>query len=201
MPGKIYLSTAYLPPAEYFARIRDAGEVLIEREENYHKQSYRNRCYIMTAGGTRYLTVPVYLGSLHKTHIKDIRIDYSKRWQNVHLGALTSAYNSSPFFIYYFEAFEKIILRDYQFLLDLNMELISEILKILKIEVQPVYTTEFMPVNSARGDYRYTINPKKESPYVQKEYFQVFNYLHGFVPQLSIIDLLFNMGPEAGKYL
>ena len=201
MPGKIYLSTAYLPPAEYFARIRDAGEVLIEREENYHKQSYRNRCYIMTAEGTLYLTVPVYLGSLHKTHIKDIRIDYSKRWQYVHLGALTSAYNSSPFFIYYFEAIEKIILRDYQFLLDLNMELISEILKILKIELQPVYTTEFMPVNSTEGDYRYTINPKKESLYIQREYFQVFNYLHGFAPQLSIIDLIFNMGPEAAAYL
>ena len=201
MSGKIFLSTAYLPPAEYFARIKEAGEVLIESEEIYHKQSYRNRCYIMTAGGSQYLTVPVYLGSLHKTHIKDIRIDYSKRWQNVHLGALTSAYNSSPFFIYYFEVFEKIILRNHQYLLDMNMELLSEILKILKIEVQPVYTTEFIPVNSTEGDYRYKINPKKESLYVQREYCQVFNYLHGFVPQLSIIDLIFNMGPEAGNYL
>ena len=201
MPGKIYLSTAYFPPAEYFARIKDAGEVFIESRETYHKQSYRNRCYIMTAGGTQYLVVPVYLGSFHKTPVRDIRIDYSKRWQQVQLGALISAYNSSPFFIYYFETFKKIILRDYQFLLDLNMELLAETLKILKVEVQPVYTIEFMPVNSAGGDFRYTINPKKESPYVQKEYFQVFNYLHGFVPRLSIIDLIFNMGPEAGKYL
>ena len=83
----------------------------------------------------------------------------------------------------------------------MNMELLSEILKILKIEVQPVYTTEFIPVNSTEGDYRYTINPKKESHYVQREYFQVFNYLHGFVPRLSIIDLIFNMGPVAADYL
>ena len=81
------------------------------------------------------------------------------------------------------------------------MELLSEILKILKIEVQAEYTTEFIPVNSTEGDYRYTINPKKVSLYVQKEYFQVFNYLHGFIPHLSIIDLIFNMGPEAGNYL
>lgn len=201
MSGKIFLSTAYLPPAEYFARIKDAAEVLVESEENYHKQSYRNRCYIMTAGGTQFLTVPVYLGSLHKTRIRDIRIDYSKRWRQIHSGALKSAYNSSPFFIYYFETLEKIILRDHKYLVDLNMELLSEILNILKIEVQPVYATKFLPVNSVKGDYRYTIDPKKESRYVQKEYFQVFNSLYGFVPGLSIIDLVFNMGPDTVNYL
>ncbi len=201
MSGKIFLSTAYLPPAEYFARIKDASEVFIEGEENYHKQSYRNRCYILTAGGTQFLTVPVYLGSLHKTRIRDIRIDYSKRWQPIHSRALRTAYNSSPYFLYYFEALDKIIRRDHKYLLDLNMELLSEILNILKIDLKPVYTSEFIPVNNAGCDYRYSIDPKKESCYAQREYFQVFNSLHGFVPGLSILDLVFNMGPEAVNYL
>jgi len=201
MSGKIFLSTAYLPPAEYFARIKDASEVLVESEENYHKQSYRNRCYIMTAGGTQFLTVPVYMGSLHKTRIRDIRIDYSKRWQTIHSRALRTAYNSSPYFLYYSEALDKIILKDHKYLLDLNMALLSEILNILKIRAEPVYTTEYLPVSSIEGDYRYSIDPKKESRYVQREYFQVFNSLHGYVTGLSIIDLIFNIGPEAVKYL
>lgn len=201
MSGKILLSTAYLPPAEYFARIQDASEVFVESEENYHKQSYRNRCYIMTAGGTHLLTVPVYQGSLHKTRIKDIRIDYSKRWQTIHSRAFTTAYNSSPYFLYYFEALDKIINSDHKYLLDLNMELMSEILNILKIRIKPDYTADYLPVNSVEEDYRYSIDPKKESRYVQKEYSQVFNSLHGFVPGLSIIDLVFNMGPEAVNYL
>ena len=201
MPGKIFLSTAYLPPIEYFARIIEADEVFIEREENYIKQSYRNRCYILSAGGPQLLTVPVYLGSFHKTHIRDARIDYSKRWQQVHLRAMTSSYNSSPYFLYYFEIIEKIIRARHNFLLDLNMDLLTSFMKMLKMEIRVSYTTEFMPVEGKEGDFRYTINPKKDTSYNAKEYFQVFNYVHGFVPGLSIIDLVFNLGPEAIKYL
>ncbi len=201
MPAKILLTTAYLPPVEYLAKICEADLVFIEAEENYHKQSYRNRCYILTPQGPKHLTVPVLLGSLHKTHIRDIRIDYSKRWQQVHLRALTSAYNSSPFFIYYFCIIEKIILRDHKYLLDLNMELLIEVLKMLKIFTYPIFTSEFIPPGSAEGDFRYTIEPKKATLYKQKEYFQVFNYQQGFVPRLSIVDLIFNMGPESTDYL
>ena len=201
MPGKIFLSTAYLPPIEYFARIIETKEVYIEREENYLKQSYRNRCYILSAGGRQLLTFPVCLGSFHKTHIKDTRIDYSKRWQQVHLGALISSYNSSPYFLYYFEIIEKIIRTRHKFLLDLNMDLLTALLKMMKIETKVTYTTDFMPVEGSEGDFRYAINPKKDSPYDSKEYFQVFSYVHGFVRGLSIVDLVFNMGPESIKYL
>jgi len=201
MTGKILLSTAYLPPVEYFSHIIKAEEVFIEREENYIKQSYRNRCYILSAGGTQLLTVPVYKGSFHKTPVKEIRIDYSKKWQQVHLRALTSSYKSSPFFIYYYENIEKIILADYEFLLDLNMALLKAILNIMKIDVSIKYTADFMSVSNMENDLRYTINPKEESGYIFKEYIQVFNVGKGFIPGLSIIDLLFNMGPEANNYL
>lgn len=201
MPGKIYLSTAYLPPAEYFAKIINAGEVYIESQENYNKQSYRNRCYILTVRGPQFISIPVYLGSFHKTRIRDIRIDYTKRWQQVHLGAFRSAYSSSPFFLYYFEIIEKIILRNYEFLTDLNMDLLTEMLKILGSRTRPMHTTEFIAVNSTENDFRYTIHPKKVSFYRQREYYQVFNSLHGFVPRLSIVDLIFNTGPDAKDYL
>ena len=201
MTGNILLSTAYLPPIEYFSYITKAEEVLIEKEENYLKQSYRNRCYILSAGGTQILTVPVYKGSFHKIPVKEIRIDYSKKWQQVHLRALTSSYKSSPFFIYYFENIEKIILADYEYLLDLNMALLKAILNIMKINVSVNYTSDFKPVSNNKNDLRYTINPKKESGFIPKEYIQVFNAGKGFVPGLSIIDLFFNMGPDARNYL
>ena len=129
MSRQIILSTAYFPPIEYFAYILEAEEIFIEKEENYHKQTYRNRCYILSVNGPQCLSVPVYAGSLHKTIIKDIRIDYSKRWQQVHLRAIRSSYGSSPFFQYYFEEFESIIQNNYEFLLDLNMNLLELILK------------------------------------------------------------------------
>jgi len=134
MPGDLILSTAYFPPAEYFNLIKSAGSVLIEQEENYIKQTYRNRCYILSAHGPQLLSVPVYLGSVHKTLIKDIRIDYSKRWQQVHLRAMTASYNSSPYFEFYFESIEKIISENHEFLIDLNMALTEKIMQILKIK-------------------------------------------------------------------
>ena len=201
MACEILLSSAYLPPVEYFAHILNAAEVFIEREENYLKQSYRNRCYILSPQGPQLLTVPVYLGSFHKTPIKDIKIDYSKRWQQIHLRALTASYSSSPYFLYYFESIEKIIQTRYRYLLDLNLDLLQAILKIIKIEIRISYTTEFSPVEKKQGDFRYSISPKKVSNYLCKNYLQVFNSELGFVPGLSIVDLVFNTGPEAVNYL
>lgn len=201
MAGKILVSTAYLPPVEYFSLISRNDEVLIEREENYLKQSYRNRCYILSSHGQQLLSVPVFLGSQHKTLVKDIRIDYSKRWQQVHLGALTAAYNSSPYFQFYFEGIESIISRKTDFLLDLNMELTEKILEMLKIKVKIAYTTNFKPVAQDNNDFRYSLSPKKESQFRVREYIQVFGKNNEFVHRLSIVDLIFNMGPEAEGYL
>lgn len=201
MAGKILVSTAYLPPVEYFSLISQADEVLIEVEENYLKQSYRNRCYILSEHGPQLLSIPVYLGSQHKTPLKEIRIDYSKRWQQVHLKAITASYNSSPYFQFYFENIEKIISKKIDFLIDLNMELMESVLKMLKIKIGITYTTNFKPVGEAENDFRYKISPKKESQFFVKEYIQVFEICNCFVQGLSIIDLIFNMGPEAVDYL
>jgi hypothetical protein len=201
MPGKKLLSTAYLPPIEYFSQIAGADEILIEREENYVKQSYRNRCYVLSSNGPHLLTVPVYLGSFHKTPIKDIRIDYSKRWQQVHLGALKAAYTASPFFLFYFEEIENIIQSRYDFLLDLNMNLLQTIMKMMNIDRKVLYTNEFLPVNNLTADPRYDITPQKKSSYIPKNYIRVFDHSEEYIKGLSVIDLLFNTGPDAVKYL
>jgi len=201
MERKILISTAYLPPIEYFSLISKSDELFIEREENYLKQTYRNRCYILSAHGAQCLSVPVYLGSQHKTPVKDIRIDYSKRWQQVHLRAMTASYRSSPYFEFFFENIDKIISKNHQYLLDLNSELTESVLKILKLEKKLTYTNIFEPVSIKENDFRYRITPKIKSCFIAKGYFQVFNLNKGFFPGLSIIDLIFNMGPEAVNYL
>jgi hypothetical protein len=201
MGGKILISTAYLPPVAYFSIIRNAEELAIEKEENYHKQTYRNRCIILASGGRQTLSVPVYLGSLHKTAIKDIRIDYSKRWQQVHLRAINAAYRSSPFFEFYFEELEKIILGNHVYLLDLNTKLTEAIMKIAGIVIPIRYTSSFTPVVDDSFDQRYSVTPKKKPGIILRPYTQVFNPYSGFVADLSIIDLIFNMGPDSAQYL
>jgi len=201
MAGKLLISTAYLPPVSYFSLISHSDEIYIEREENYLKQTYRNRCYILSAHGPQLLSIPVYMGSLHKTSVKDIRIDYSKRWQQVHLRAMTASYNSSPYFVFYFENIERIIYKNYDFLLDLNMELLEAILDMVKIRKQISYTNTFLSVGCIENDFRYKITPKIKFNSPVKGYPQVFNNGVKFVAHLSIIDLLFNMGPESLDYL
>jgi hypothetical protein len=199
--GKILISTAYLPPTEYFSVISKADEILLEKEENYQKQTFRNRSCILTAKGPLSLSIPVFQGSLHKTKIKDIRIDYSKRWQQVHLRAMTASYGSSPYFEFYFEHLERIILKNNTFLLDLNMELTISVLDILKISRKISYTSRFEPDCGMDNDFRFKISPKKESHFTGKEYLQVFKPTGEFIPGMSIVDLIFNTGPDSVRYL
>lgn len=201
MEKKVLFSTAYLPPVEYFSAISGVNNILIESEENYLKQTYRNRCYILSAHGPQLLSVPVFLGSLHKTRVKDIRIDYSKRWQQVHLRAMTTSYNSSPYFEFYIESIEQIITKNHNFLIDLNMELMKRVLEILQINKNICYTTEFEPAGDMQYDFRYNISPKSESNFTGKPYSQVFSIGKGAGSRLSVVDLIFNMGPDAVNFL
>jgi hypothetical protein len=200
MQGDLLLSTAYFPPAEYFSLINRATTVFIEKEENYIKQTYRNRCKILTSNGILILSVPVMKGNSIKVRTKDVTIDYSKRWQQVHLRAIISAYSRSPYFQFYFESLEKILLRNQKYLLDLNDELLNECLNILNIKKPMMHTYTFEASSGMDGDFRYSISPKIISAYAYKPYIQVFNN-NEFAEALSILDLLFNMGPESSSYL
>jgi hypothetical protein len=203
MAEKYLLSSAYFPPIYCLALINSAENIFIEKEENYFKQTYRNRCLILSANGPSALSVPVLSGSSGKTPIKDIRIDYSKRWQQVHLKALISAYKSAAFFEYYFEDIEKAIKAKHKYLLDLNMNAFETVQMITTILTPVVYTKVFEPVTGKDYDFRYTISPKKEKPGISyvKKYYQVFSHKFGFVPDLSILDLIFNVGPDSINYL
>jgi hypothetical protein len=203
MTDKYLLSTAYFPPAYYISLINNSDKILIENKENYLKQSYRNRCLILTANGRSALSVPVLEGSFRKTPVKDIRIDYTKRWQQVHLRALISSYKSSPFFEYYFEDIEKVILGKPSYLLDLNMNSLKTVLKITGISTPVIYTDFFEKISGENYDFRYSISPKEKEPgiFPAKEYYQVFSNKFGFVSGLSILDLIFNVGPDSNNYL
>lgn len=200
MSYEILLSTAYFPPAEYFSLIKKADTIFVEKEENYIKQTYRNRCKILTSNGVQILSVPVKRGRTLKTPIKEVEIDYSKRWQQIHIRALLSSYNSSPFFQYYFEQIRQEIMKNLRFLLDLNNELLEICMKILQFNKSISYTYSFDQPAGRENDFRYRISPKVNSTYRQKGYCQVFGEAN-FKSGLSILDLLFNTGSESSEYL
>jgi len=114
---------------------------------------------------------------------------------------MTSSYSAAPYFLYYFETFERILLKNHEFLLDLNMELLIAVMTMLKLDVKISFTTDFVPPYNADNDFRYRINPKKKSVHILKPYIQVFNHEEGFTGGLSIVDMLFNIGPDAINYL
>jgi hypothetical protein len=200
MPGKILISTACLPPIDYMKLIAGADEIVIEQQENFIKQTYRNRFYILSAHGRQLLTIPVLEGSRHKVNIREARIDYSKRWQQVHLRAMISSYRSSPYFDYYFGSIESIISSNHEFLFDLNSELLECILKMLGISKDIKVSLTFEQPGDNPSDFRYVLVPGNPPLFPEKEYLQVFD-TGKFIPNLSIVDLIFNQGPEAGKYL
>jgi hypothetical protein len=204
MVNEVLLSSAYFPPAEYFFLIAHSRKVLIEKWENYHKQTYRNRCRIMGANGPLILTVPVLRGSFHKTPIKDLEIDYGRRWRELHLRSITSAYATAPFFEYYYDAISRVINKPFRFLLDLNAEALSSMKEAIGLTTGISFSREFLAEGNAPGDYRYLISPKKPSSaagFTHMQYTQVFSEKFGFVPGLSIIDVLLNNGPGTGALL
>jgi hypothetical protein len=202
--GSYLLSSAYFPPVYYFSIIQAADEINIENEENYLKQTYRNRCRIYSSNGPMTLSVPVFEGSFHKTPLKKIRIDYSKKWQHVHLGAIESSYRSSPFFEFYYDLIKKVISSGHEFLSDLNLHSINTIIKITGITTPISLTDNYEKQNHASYDFRYIISPKKKEQQLLfhfEPYLQVFSDRFGFIQGLSILDLIFNSGPDSADQL
>jgi hypothetical protein len=201
MLREVLVSTAYLPPVDWFSIISRSDKVSIERHENYIKQTYRNRCYILSAHGRQMLSVPVLEGSRHKIPITEARIDYSKRWQQVHLGAIRSSYRLAPYYEFYSGEIEETIAGGYKYLWELNTRLMDILMQMLKIKPVISFTGSYEKASEEEYDFRYRLEPGKKNIFLNKRYFQVFNTTEGFAPNLSIIDLIFNQGPDAGKFL
>jgi hypothetical protein len=203
-PGKTILPSVYFGPIQYFSKILAAEKVVIEQYDTYSKQTFRNRCTIMSANGKLSLSIPVKKIHGNYTKMKDILIDYDTNWQKDHKRGIVSAYKSSPFFEFYFDEYRWVFNRREKYLVDLNFRLTEVILSQLQINKDLELSSTYTFLDPSK-DYREIINPKKEiiidADFTPVEYIQVFITKHGFIPNLSIIDLLFNKGPESGLIL
>ena len=193
------LCSAYLPPVNFFTAIKSGGDVLIEQYDNYCKQTYRNRCRIATAGGIQTLTIPVVKSDSPKQLMKDVRISDHGDWRRQHWNALESAYMNSPFFMYYQDDFRPFYERRIEFLIDFNKQLTELILKLAGMDKKIKLTESYSRPSTGINDLRQLIDPQQTAQ--NRPYWQVFKQKYGFQPNLSAVDLLFNMGPEFPLYL
>lgn len=192
----------YNPPISYFRQVLKADSLMLEKHENYTKQSYRNRCHILTAQGMQPLSVPVVRGnSKDKTIITDIEIDYSQKWDKVHWRAIQAAYGRAPYFEFYSDYIKEIYDRQPKYLFDLNVDLLKLYLKFLKVNKPLNFTDSYQEDTPEHVlDLRNKIHPKIITDNLHvKTYTQVFG--KQFVSELSIIDLLFTQGPESLSYI
>lgn len=198
----ILISAAYHPPVSWFREVIQAHEIMVEAHETYPRQTYRNRCRVISANGIIDLSIPVKKSSGEKKKVKDIEIFYDEPWQRLHWRTIDAAYSNSPFYLYYKDSLIPFYEKKYRFLLDYNMMICETLFKLLGYSpaIQLSSTYSHQPEN--HKDLRNTFSPKaipETSDF--KAYHQVFEERHGFIPDLSIIDLLFNEGPAAGDYL
>ena len=196
---EIVLTTAYLAPVVYYSEMAKATSVFIESFDFYLKQTYRNRCQIAAANGSMVLTIPVEKTESGKMLIRDVRISQHNDWQIQHWRSIESAYNSTPFFEYYKDELLPFYENKWTFLWDFNQEIQAKMLELLNLDIQIKPTQEYKNRQDEKIlDLREAIHPKKENKFVNcNPYYQVFEQRFGFQPNLSIIDLLFNMGNES----
>ena len=198
----VLLSTTYFGPIQWYQKLYRADEAWIEQHEHFVKQTYRSRCIIATTQGTQTLTVPVERDLLNSQSIKDIRISDHGNWRHLHWNALQSAYGESPFFEYYEDDLRPFFEKRWTFLFDFNEAIREKLCELLDICPVVRFTEKY--VSDHASDYREAINPKHPAPdpdFQPRRYYQVYEAKHGFLPNLSIVDLLFNMGSEAIFYL
>jgi hypothetical protein len=198
----ILLSSAYFAPVQFYSMCIKYQVVYIEQFEHFIKQTYRNRCVILAANGPLPLVIPVVKGRGPKIFMKDLKISYDVDWQRNHWRSIFSAYNSSPYFEYYKDDLRPFFENKWKFLLELNLSIHETICDLLEIENNVVLTSGFEEVPEYTLNLREAISPKKhryprDKQFQSASYTQVFTEKFGFVPNLSILDLLFNEGPNS----
>ena len=204
------LQTTYFGPVQWYQKLKRYDHCVIEQYDSYQKQTYRNRCVIATANGLQALTVPVEVGG-KKEEVREVRISDHNQWRRVHWNALQSAYSESPFFEYYADDIRPFFEQKYEFLIDFNEAIRQKMCELLDIETSVSYSSGFRVQGSwfrVHGswfkDFREVIHakhPQDDPEFQPRSYWQVFQHRYGFQPNLSILDLLFCMGPEAVFYL
>ena len=191
------ISSCYAGNVDYLSCLKKAENIVVDQGEFFHKQTFKNRCEIYGANGKLSLIVPIQRKP-GKNPIKDIKIDYSQRWQKIHWKSLESSYRSSPYFEYYEHHFAPFYLKEKPvFLIDFNRQILEGFFKILDIDVPIDYSLSYIDKKEDDVDIRNLIHPKKQPTAFFKgtRYYQVFEDKFGFIPNLSVYDLIFNEGP------
>lgn len=205
----VILSSTYFGPVQWYQKLCRHGHVAIERYDHFMKQTYRNRCVIAAANGPQALTVPVEKGETQPLLMKDVRISDHGNWRHLHWQALQSAYGESPFFEFYADDLRPFFEKRWTWLFDFNLDITQKMCELLDIQPSIELTSEFVPAAGNLGqpslkDFRDAIHPKHplpDSEFEPRRYYQVYESRHGFQPNLSILDLLFNMGNESVLYI
>lgn len=206
----VLLSTTYFGPVQWYQKLYRADAFVIDPDETFLKQTYRNRCYIAAANGVQALTVPVEQPG-NRCPVRDVRISDHGDWRRVHWNAIASAYGESPFFEYYQDDLRPFFERRWHFLYDFNeaiRQTVSTLLDLQPLPPSPSASSPCLSMPSQRDgstlDLRSAINPKHpaaDADFQPRPYYQVYASRYGFQPNLSILDLLLNMGPEGIFYL
>jgi hypothetical protein len=190
----------YFPSISHFAVIAQSDSITFEMEDNFQKQTNRNRTYIYSPNGIQLLNIPVKHSKATHQKTKDVLIENEFDWQKQHFKSLEAAYRSSPFFEYFEDDIAPIFEKKHQFLMDLNFEVLDIVTKCLRMKLEFGKTTEYFHEVNDFTDFRYLANGKKDANSFEK-YTQVFDDKHGFINNLSVLDLLFNEGKLAMDYL
>lgn len=200
---EILVSLAYFGPISQFKELVNSSKIWIEKEDNFQKQTFRNRMYIYGANGKLSLNIPIK--HLPKTNVKihqkycEVKIDNNDKWQKVHWKSLKSAYQTSPFFEFYEDELASLFKKEYLTLFEFNRDCLKTVLECLQLDLHVEYTSEYYKQPKNIADHRNLINAKTTISI--PEYIQVFQEKHGFISNLCVLDLLFNEGPNAITFL
>ncbi|HLV14942.1 MAG TPA: WbqC family protein [Xanthomarina sp.] len=198
---KVLIHPTYFPNIAHAVAMAQADEVTFEMDDNYQKQTYRNRTYIYGANGKLQLSIPIIHSQKERQKYRDLKIYNAENWQDIHWKSLETAYRTSPYFEFYEDEIHPLFTEKAEFLLDFNLKCFNTILDCLQWDLKILKTEVYQKNVEDKLDFRYLANARKERSYNFDQYIQVFNSKHGFIPNLSILDLLFSEGPNSLNYL
>ncbi len=197
----IIIHPTYFPNIAHMVAMAHADEVMFEMDDNYQKQTYRNRAYIYGANGKLQLSIPIIHSQKERQKYRDIKIHNAENWQAVHWKSLETAYRTSPFFEFYEDEFQPLFTTKANYLLDFNLKCLDIIFDCLQLEIKSSKTEVYQKTVTDKTDFRYLANARKEPTFLFDSYTQVFHEKHGYLSNLSVLDLLFNEGTSAVNYL